>query len=212
MAVSLLWFSTLRSQPYCYDYIRLLFDRCQSNTCFACFVMLHAQRLSSGVQVLAAQHKHVSSPAQRSIHSLRSLLLVAKLAWLVFLGGAPGVKECSLLRLFWFLLYPEQEQGCEAGEASSKEEETEIAFLEFMKVHMLLPLVRHGMKGLEKALLVGSIPSIHINRTAAVLSIRHWIKAFDNEQMLAKAPIAQELYRAGRPLSQIMYVLLPQCG
>ena len=153
---------------------------------------------SSGLQALAARHRHVSSPALRSIHSLRSLLLVAKLASLIYLGGAPGN---SLLRLFWSLLYPVSEEKCEAGERGSKEEEEEVARLELMKVHMLLPMVRHGMKRLESAISVGSESRIFSNRTAAVHCIRHWSFAFANDQLLAKTAFAQELYQAGTPLS-----------
>ena len=159
------------------------------------------------MQVLAAVHRHVPSPAQRSIHSLRSLLLIAKLASLVYLGG---VSERPLLRLFWSLLYPDQEEGCEAGEQGSKEEEEEVTRLELMKVHMLLPMVRHGLKTLGNALSVGSEPIIYSSRTAAVHCIGHWSYAFSNEQLLAKTAFARELYQAGRPLPRNAYVLLQQ--
>lgn len=150
------------------------------------------------MQVLAARHRHVPSPALRSIHSLRSLLLIAKLASLVYMGAAPG--SC-LLTLFWSLLYPLPEEECEAGETGSKEEEEEVARFEIMKVHMLLPMFRRGVKMLEYAISVDSESRIFSNRTAAGHCIRHWSCAFTNDQLLAKTAFAQELYQAGRPSS-----------
>lgn len=157
------------------------------------------------MQVLAARHRHVPSSAQRSIHSLRSLLLTAKLASLVYLGAAPGR---PLLSLFWSLLHPDQEERCAAGDKGSKDEEEEVARLELTKVHMLLPVVRHGLKGLESALSVGEFRT-YCNSTAAVHCIDHWSLAFSNEQLLAKPALARELYQAGRPLPHNVYVSLP---
>lgn len=159
--------------------------------------------------MLAESRKNVSSPAQRSIHRLRSQLLIAKLASLVYLQGKP---KNPILRLFSSLMYPNQDEGPEAGDKASKEEEEEVARLELMKVHMLLPMVRTGMKRLETALSVGSEATIHTSRILAVLCIRHWSCAFSNKQLLAKAALAQELYQAGRPLPQMCMCCLPKCG
>ncbi len=68
-----------------------------------CYILWLIYLFFIAAQVLEARLRSVPSPAQRSIHYLRSQLLVAKLASLLYLGKA-SLPPAAPLRLFWSIL------------------------------------------------------------------------------------------------------------
>lgn len=159
--------------------------------------MPHIGMLFSVLQVLAAYHKSDLSVAKQTVHRLRSLVLVAKLASLLYLGegtlpfGGP-------LRLFWSIAGSAigSTEGAKDG-AENRADEEEVARLEVMKVHVLLPPLRKGVRGLEGAAEGGFEDADEDARMAASTSVCMYRQIFSNHQLLDKNALAQELYRAG---------------
>lgn len=153
-------------------------------------------------QVLEAKRRLVPSPAQRSIHSLRSLLLVAKLASLLYQGSAT-LSPAGPLKLCWSLLGAcsrSDSRGCEEeGKVTAERREKEareVARLESLKVYMMLPLLRRGVTGLAGG--CHAEDGEGDDRSAVLQGVQHYQAALTSPQLVRKSVVANEVYRAGR--------------